>query len=136
MAFTTKSSGPMSDINVTPLIDVLLVLLIIFLITAPTVAHNVQIDLPQPTKIPPVEDPPPPIDLKVLATGELFWNGQPLIKEALGLQLDIEAAKNPQPELQIDAELNTQYEVVAGILATAKNSHMSKIGFKNMPSAN
>lgn len=135
MAFAVKTSGPMADINVTPLIDVLLVLLIIFLITAPTVAHNVQIDLPQRSTEKPPVDPPPPIELKVRATGELFWNGQPLIKEALEPQLKLEASKDPQPELQIDAEMQTQYEVVAEILATAKVSGMSKIGFKNMPNS-
>lgn len=135
MAFAVKTSGPMADINVTPLIDVLLVLLIIFLITAPTVAHNVQIDLPQPTPIKPQVEPPPPIELKVRATGELFWNGQFLIKEALEPQLKLEASKDPQPELQIDAEMQTQYEIVAAILATAKISGVKKIGFKNMPSS-
>jgi biopolymer transport protein ExbD len=133
MAFTTRSAGPMSDINVTPLIDVLLVLLIIFLITAPTVAHNVRIDLPQKSTVTPLIEPPPPVELRILSTGELYWNGQPLIRPALEPQLRLEAGKDPQPELQIDAELQTQYQTVAEVLATARNVGITKIGFKNMP---
>ena len=77
MAFTQKQAGPMADINVTPLVDVMLVLLIIFMITAPILAHQVQIDLPQKTTAPPTQiDPPPPIALRIRATGELYWNDQ------------------------------------------------------------
>jgi biopolymer transport protein ExbD len=133
MAFTTRTSGPMSDLNVTPLIDVLLVLLIIFIITAPSLAHQVKVDLPQKSTITPPVDPPPPIELRILATGDLVWNDQPLIKEALDPQLRLEAAKEPQPELQIDIDNTTQFEIVAEVLAAAKNSGMTKIGFKNMP---
>jgi biopolymer transport protein ExbD len=134
MAFSTNSTGgPMADINVTPLIDVLLVLLIIFIITAPSLAHQVKIDLPQKSTITPPVDPPPPIELRVLATGELFWNDQPLIKAALEPQLRLEASKDPQPELQVDIDATTQFEVVTEVLATARNSGMTKIGFKNMP---
>jgi biopolymer transport protein ExbD len=136
MAFAPqKTAGPMADINVTPLVDVMLVLLIIFMITAPILAHRIEIDLPQKTLNPPVvEDPPPPITLEIKATGELYWNGQPLIKAALEPQLRIEADKDPQPELQIDAENTTQYQIVAEVLATAKSVNYRKIGFKNMPS--
>jgi biopolymer transport protein ExbD len=135
MAFASnQGSGPMADINVTPLVDVMLVLLIIFMITAPILAHQVEIDLPQKSNVVNLEEPPPPITLKIRATGELYWNEQPMIREALEPQLSLEAQKNPQPELQIDADMETEYEVVARVLATAKNTGMTKIGFKNMPS--
>jgi biopolymer transport protein ExbD len=137
MAFTPQSAsaGPMSDINVTPLIDVLLCLLIIFILNAPSPVHQVDIDLPQRSTAPPDDrEPPPPIELKIRATGELFWNGMPLIKPALEPQLEIEAGKDPQPQLEIDAEFETEYQVVAEVLAIAKNKGMTKIGFKNMPS--
>ncbi len=137
MAFTNnKASGPMSDINVTPMVDVMLVLLIIFMITAPILAHKVDIDLPQKTRNPITEpkDPPPPIDLRILATGEMFWNGQPLIREALEPQLRLEAGKDPQPLLQVDADKLTPYQAVADVLATAKRVQMEKIGFKNLGS--
>ncbi len=134
MAFTSKQAGPMADINVTPLVDVMLVLLIIFMITAPILAHQVQIDLPQKTTAqPPPIDPPEPIVLRIQSTGELYWNDQALIRAALEPQLRLEAGKDPQPELQIDAEMTTRYEVVAEILATAKNVGITKIGFRNMP---
>jgi biopolymer transport protein ExbD len=135
MAFASnKGGGPMADINVTPLVDVMLVLLIIFMITAPILAHQVQIDLPQKSTQPPTNvDPPPPITLRVRSTGELYWNDQPMIKAALEPQLQIEAAKDPQPQLDIDAELETEYQIVAEVLATAKNAGMTKLGFKNMP---
>jgi biopolymer transport protein ExbD len=133
MAFAKATAGPMSDINVTPLIDVLLVLLIIFIITAPSLTHQVKVDLPQKSTVPPLTEPPPPIDLRILATGELFWNDQPLIRAALEPQLRLEAGKDPQPELQVDIESATEFEVVTGVLATAKTAGMTKIGFKNMP---
>jgi biopolymer transport protein ExbD len=133
MAFTTRSAGPMADINVTPLIDVMLCLLIIFILNAPLPAHQVKVDLPQKSTITPPIDPPPPIELRILASGELIWNDQPLIEAALDPQLRLEAAKNPQPELQIDIENTTHFEAVADVLATAKNAGMTKIGFKNMP---
>jgi len=136
MAFSkNKSAGPMADINVTPMVDVMLVLLIIFMITAPILAHKVDIDLPQKSRNPVTEtDPPPPIDLRILATGEMFWNGQPLIREALEPQLRLEAGKDPQPQLQVDAAKETPYQVVADVLATAKRVQMEKIGFKNLSS--
>ena len=134
MAFTSQTqAGPMADINVTPLVDVMLVLLIIFMITAPVLAHKVEIDLPQATTVKSEEKPPPPISLQIKATGELYWNDEPMIQAALEPQLRIEAAKEPQPELQVDADRNTHYEIVASVLATAKNVGMRKIGFKNIP---
>ncbi|MEO6065759.1 MAG: biopolymer transporter ExbD [Lysobacterales bacterium] len=134
MAFTkNKQAAPMSDMNVTPMVDVMLVLLIIFMITAPKLNHKVDIDLPQKTRNPiTVVDPPPPIELRILATGEMFWNGQPLIREALEPQLRLEASKDPQSLLQVDADKMTPYQAVADVLATAKRVQMDKIGFKNL----
>ncbi len=134
MAFNkNKQAAPMSDMNVTPMVDVMLVLLIIFMITAPILAHKVDIDLPQKTRNPITDqDPPPPIALRILPTGEMFWNGQPLIREALEPQLRLEAGKDPQPQLEVDADKATPYRVVADVLATAKRVHIEKIGFKNL----
>ena len=135
MAFTSQNTaGPMSDMNVTPLVDVMLVLLIIFMITAPIMAHRIEIDLPQKSTAPPdLKDPPPPVNLVIKQTGELFWNDQPMIKQALEPQLRIEASKDPQPEIRIDAEARTEYETVAEVLATAKNVGITKLAFENMP---
>ena len=136
MAFTSnQGAGPMADINVTPLVDVMLVLLIIFMITAPIMAHRVEIDLPQKSNAtPPPIDPPEPVTLRILPTGELYWNDQPMIKAALEPQLRIEAGKDPQPEIRIDADARTEYQIVAEVLATAKNVGVTKLGFENMPS--
>ena len=130
MAFSTGSgSGPMADINVTPLVDVMLVLLIIFMITVPMLSHKIKIDLPQPTLNPPPENPPEPITLGVRLNGQLYWNEEPITEAALQAQLRVTAQKNPQPELQIQADRTAKYQQVATVMADAKNAGMQKIGF-------
>ena len=132
MAFsTTSSSGAMADINVTPLVDVMLVLLIIFMITMPLLSNKIQIDLPQPSP-PPITPPPPPpepIRLVVQSNGQLFWNDEPLSEDALRAQLRVTAQKDPQPELDIKPDRTTKYQLVAQVMADAKNAGMIKIGF-------
>ncbi|MEZ5464082.1 MAG: biopolymer transporter ExbD [Lysobacteraceae bacterium] len=134
MAFSTGSSGgsaPMADMNVTPLVDVMLVLLIIFMVTAPMMSYQIQIDLPQPVKDlkPPEQDPPEPIRLKIDAGGQLFWNDMPMPRNALGPSLMIEAARDVQPTLELDTSPEVQYQVLTEVLAEAKNANMKKIGF-------
>ena len=132
MAFSKDSGGgAMADINVTPLIDVMLVLLIIFIITMPLLTNKVQIDLPQPTPPPVVPPPPPPepIKLTVQSNGQLFWNDEPISEDALRAQLRVTAQKNPQPELDIRPDRSTKYQLVAQVMADAKNAGMVKIGF-------
>src|SRR5574338_306718 len=112
MAFSTGGgSGPMADINVTPLVDVMLVLLIIFMITMPLLSHKIQIDLPQPTPPPPVAPPPPPepIRLSVQSNGQLFWNDEPISEDALRAQLRVigSKSKDDQPELDIKPDRTT-----------------------------
>ena len=132
MAFSAGSSGgAMSDINVTPLVDVMLVLLIIFMITAPIMTHRIKIDLPQPTNNPPppIDNPPDPIVLSVRTSGQFFWNDEPLTEEGLQAQLRVASQKHPQPELQIQADKTAKYQAVATVMADAKNAGMEKIGF-------
>jgi biopolymer transport protein ExbD len=132
MAFSKGGgSGPMADINVTPLVDVMLVLLIIFMITMPLLSHKIQIDLPQPSPPPAVPPPPPPepIKLAVQANGQLFWNDEPISEDALRAQLRVTAQKDPQPELDIKPDRTTKYQLVAQVMADAKNAGMIKIGF-------
>jgi biopolymer transport protein ExbD len=135
MAFSSggSGSGPMADINVTPLVDVMLVLLIIFMITAPMLSHKIQIDLPQPAPPPLVPPPPPPepIRLSVLPTGSLYWNDTPVTEEGLRAQLAVIGVKpvTEQPELDIKAEKTTKYQLVAAVMADAKNAGLTKIGF-------
>ncbi|MEO7199661.1 MAG: biopolymer transporter ExbD [Dokdonella sp.] len=129
MAFSTNSSGPMADINVTPLVDVMLVLLIIFMITAPLMTHKIRIDLPQANPNVIETTPPDPIDLAIKDTGELYWNDEPVTEAMLQAQLRVTAQRNPQPELQIRVEKTVQYQLLATVMASAKASGMVKIGF-------
>ena len=134
MAFSSNSGGntaPMGDINVTPLVDVMLVLLIIFMLNAPLLSYEIPVDLPQPTKNPvdPPPDPPLPIRLRIDASGQLFWDNSPLPKSALKPSLLVEATRDPQPTLELETSPDAQYHTLAEVLATAKNAGMIKIGF-------
>jgi biopolymer transport protein ExbD len=133
MAISTKASaGAMAEINVTPLVDVLLVLLIIFMITAPILAHKIEVDLPQPNKdvIPP-SNPPSPINLKIDQSGAFYWNGTPVDELGLKAQLAVIGQQSlpNQPEIQIAADDHVAYEYVARVLAAAKSYNLVKIGF-------
>ena len=134
MAFTSGGGkGPMADINVTPLVDVMLVLLIIFMVTMPIQSYPIKIDLPQKSQTPPPEDkdPPEPIKLRIDAAGQVFWNDSPTPVSALENMMSAEVQKDPtnQPQLQIQTNDDAQYEVLAKVLAAAKNAEMQKIGF-------
>ncbi|MDQ1091161.1 biopolymer transport protein ExbD [Xanthomonas sacchari] len=134
MAFSSGGGrGPMADINVTPLVDVMLVLLIIFIVTAPIMTYPIDVDLPQRVINPPpqLRDPPPPIDLRIDASNQVFWNNSPVAVSALQQMMENEVQRDPtnQPELRIDANPDSEYEVMAKVLAAAKNSDMKKIGF-------
>ena len=135
MAFTTGSGKgqPMADINVTPLVDVMLVLLIIFIVTAPVMTYPIDVDLPQRVINPPpqLREPPPPIDLRIDASGQVTWNNNPVQVSALQSMMENEVQRDPtnQPLLQIDANPDSQYQIMAKVLASAKNAQMLKIGF-------
>ena len=127
MAFSSgNTSGPMADINVTPLVDVMLVLLIIFMITAPMLTHKVKVDLPQPNpNVVQPENPLEPIRLKIDRAGALYWND----KLGLKAQIAVIAQQTYQPELQINADDGVAYEAVARVLADAKSYGLTKIRF-------
>ena len=134
MAFASNSGGgPMADMNVTPLVDVMLVLLIIFMVTAPILSYPIDIDLPQRTNNPPEDpkEPPDPIKLRIDAAGTVYWNDSPTQVKALYSQMAAEVERDPknQPTLEIDVNEDAQYEVLAKVLAAAKNADMKKIGF-------
>jgi biopolymer transport protein ExbD len=123
------SGEPMIDMNVTPLIDVMLVLLIMFIITIPIQTHAVKLDLPQNTNT-----PPPPIDpqkniVVVTAQGQVLWNGQPVNMVQLRQYLDTTQQMNPVPELHLQPEANARYELVDQVLAVTKRAHVQKMGF-------
>jgi biopolymer transport protein ExbD len=123
----------MVDMNVTPLVDVMLVLLIIFMVTAPILSYPIDIDLPQKSLTPPEnpKDPPEPIDLRIDGSGQVFWNNSPVPLSALRNMMEAEVQRDPsnQPTLQIDTSLDAEYGILAQVLAAARNSQMQKIGF-------
>ncbi|RXR06050.1 ExbD/TolR family protein [Pseudoxanthomonas composti] len=136
MAFSSGGGkGAMSEINVTPLIDVMLVLLIIFIVTAPITTYPIDVNLPQRVINPPpqMKDPPPPIDLRIDASGTVYWNNSPTPIDALQQKMEEEVQRDPtnQPALNIDANPDAQYQVMAQVLAAARNAQMQKIGFMN-----
>lgn len=131
-----KGSSPtLSEINMVPLIDVMLVLLVIFMITAPLLNHSIQINLPKASSSP-VTQNPAIIDIAVDGQGHMFWNEQRIDPASLDSRLRAQAHLDPQPELRIRADLNTRYEVLAQIMGSAKNAGLTRLGFITRPSAN
>ena len=134
MAFSSNSGGgPMADINVTPLVDVMLVLLIIFMVTVPPLSYPIQVDLPQPSTNPPPtpKDPPEPIRIRIDAAGTVLWNGSPTPMTTLQSQFDVEGERtlDEQPTIEIDTDKDAEYETLARVLARAKNANLVKISF-------
>ena len=124
--------GAMCDINTTPLIDVMLVLLIMFIITIPVMTHAVKLDMPRPTDAPPPPVRPEVIDIEVDFDGTVLWNGTPVTLDALEGYFRTESSKDPQPELHLRPDKRSRYEVVAKVLASAQRNRMKKIGFVNV----
>jgi biopolymer transport protein ExbD len=124
------SGEPMLEMNMTPLIDVLLVLIIMFIITIPVQSHAVKLDLPvnQPNQAPPPVDPVKN-RLVVTASGQALWNGAPVSLEQLRQYLDISQQMNPIPELHLQPEPDAPYGVVDEVLAVTKRARVEKMGF-------
>ena len=136
MAFGTQDEPDevMNEINMTPLVDVMLVLLIIFIITIPVMKHAVNIDLPRATNQ--VQDvKPETIRLSVDAKGDYWWNENQVAEASLVPMLQAEAAKEPQPELHIRGDKDVRYERVAQAMAAAQQAGVKKIGFITEPKA-
>ena len=134
MAMQTTSSNesaePMMEMNMTPLIDVLLVLIIMFIITIPIQTHAVKLDLPQndPNDVPPPIDP---IKNKVVVTqaGAILWNGTPVNQVQLRQFLDVTQQMDPIPELHLQPEPEARYALVDEVLAVTKEANVTKMGF-------
>jgi biopolymer transport protein ExbD len=135
MAMSVGSGGedaPMCDVNTTPLIDVMLVLLVMFIITLPVMTHAVKLDMPQDTHQPPPPVQPEVVDLEIDFDGTVIWNGTPVPNiQTLDGYFRQEAAKDPQPELHLRPDRRAHYGVVAQVLAAAQRNRMKKIGFVN-----
>jgi biopolymer transport protein ExbD len=123
---------PMSEINVTPLVDVMLVLLVIFIITAPLLARALKLDLPR-ADAPPAATTPQTLQIAIDAAGTLRLNGEALAAEALAERLALAAKQSPQPELHLGADKAARYEHVAAVLAAAQKAGLRQIGFVTEP---
>ena len=124
------SGEPMLDINTTPLIDVMLVLLIMFIITIPVQTHAVKLDLPQNQD---QQNPPPILPTKnkvvITASNQILWNGAPVTPDQLRMYLEATQQMDPVPELHLQPEPNARYELVDQVLAITKRAHVEKMGF-------
>ena len=125
-------NAPMAEINMIPLIDVMLVLLVIFIVTAPLLTHAVKIDLPKASSNPNITKPEY-IQLGIKAEGKVFWNGAAIEATDLPIRMAATAKLSPQPELHIRAERNTQYEQVARVMSEAAKNGLTRIGFVTDP---
>lgn len=121
-----------SEINMVPLIDVMLVLLIVFMITAPLLTHSVKIDLPQAASQA-TENKPEVVALSINEAGQLFWNNEPIDDATLPVRLGAAAAQTPQPELHLHADRETRYQKLAEVMSLAREAGVEKMGFITMP---
>jgi biopolymer transport protein ExbD len=123
---------PMSEINVTPLVDVMLVLLVIFIVTAPLFTHAVRVDLPQ-ADAQPTPQKPETVALSLDDSGGVSWNGETVLLADLVPRLAEAAARQPQPEIHLYADHNTRYQKLAEIMAAMQTAGLQKIGFVTTP---
>jgi len=127
-----RHTQPMAEINTTPMVDVMLVLLVIFIITAPLLTHSIKIDLPQAGSQANPEKPDI-VTLSMNAEGKLFWNDTPFEETELALRLATEAQKKPQPELHLRADKTTNYQQLATVMSAAQAAGIEKLGFVTEP---
>jgi biopolymer transport protein ExbD len=135
MAFSSNSGGgPMADINVTPLVDVMLVLLIIFMITAPLMSHKVQVQLPLASlKEKPEAPNTPPVTLAIKSNGAMYWNDAAVTQAQLEQNLAVAVQKQPQPQVNVRADNNTKYGIINDAVQTVRRSGMRKVAFVSSP---
>jgi biopolymer transport protein ExbD len=130
----TGGGSTFCDINTTPLIDVMLVLLVTLIVTLPVMTHAVKLDMPNPNNPPPPPNQQPEvIDLEIDFDGTVVWNGTPVQNlQQLEGYFSAERDKDPQPEIHLRPDRRARYDVVAKVLAAAQHNHMKKIGFVNV----
>ncbi len=131
--FDPRRNQPTAEINGVPLVDVMLVLLVIFIITAPLLTHSVKIDLPKAASSANLTQPEH-IEFGIKDGGALFWNGMPVALQALDARFKAEARKQPQPEVHIRADAHADYEHVAKVMSAAARAGLVRIGFVTDPS--
>jgi biopolymer transport protein ExbD len=132
-SFDRKSSSqPMAEINMVPLIDVALVLLVIFIVTAPLLTHAVKLDLPKATSNADIQKPEK-VEFAIDAQGALYWNGERLGREEAMTRFGEAGQKRPQPEIYLRADQNVPYRYVAEMLADASRAGLRKVAFVSEP---
>ncbi|GAB2892838.1 biopolymer transporter ExbD [Uliginosibacterium flavum] len=135
MAFLTPGAAgrgvPRAEINMIPLIDVMLVLLVIFMITAPLLTHAVKLDLPRASSS--HQPPADKVDISIDAAGQLYWNTQPLLADELAARLAALGREKPLTEVHLHADKAARYEPLAKIMSQAAQAGLSKIGFVTRP---
>ena len=129
-----QTAAPMAEINMTPLIDVMLVLLVIFIITAPLFTHAIRLDLPKVAAAP-ARQTPHTIALSIDAAGKLYWNGKVITMQQMRAQFAQagKQAQADQPEIELSAERSTRYEVIAQVMGAAQQAGLERIGFVTEP---
>lgn len=137
MGMSVSSGGseePMCDVNTTPLIDVMLVLLVMLIVTLPIQTHGVKLDMPRPTNNPPPPTLPEVIDIEIDFDGTIIWNQSTPVPDIATLDSYFrrEAAKDPQPEIHLRPNRRARYDVVANVMASAQRAKMVKMGFTNV----
>jgi biopolymer transport protein ExbD len=136
MAFASfdgkRGAAPMAEINMVPLIDVMLVLLVTFIVTAPLLTHAVKLELPQVSSQP-NELKPDKIEFGIDATGQRFWNGEPVTREHAARRFAEQGQRQPQPEVHLRADQSVAYRAVAQTLADAAQAGLHKVGFVTEP---
>jgi biopolymer transport protein ExbD len=124
---------PMSEINTTPLVDVMLVLLVIFIITAPLLTHQIKLDLPT-AQAPASAEKPETVTLSIDGQGALYWNDERIADlQALARRFAEAAARSPQPELHLRADRETRYQRIAEVMSSAQQAGIARIGFVTDP---
>ncbi len=129
-----QNQAPLAEMNVVPLVDVMLVLLVIFIVTAPLLTHSVKIDLPRASSGANVTKPAH-IEFAIRASGEMFWAGETVVDTALAERFAAAARQQPQPELHILADRDARYESVARVMSMAAKAGLKRIGFVTEPAA-
>ncbi|MFT3664903.1 ExbD/TolR family protein [Piscinibacter sp.] len=136
MAFASfdaqRGSAPTSEINMVPLIDVMLVLLVIFIVTAPLLTNAVKLELPKVDSTPNIARAEK-IEFAITPSGQWFWNGEPVDRAEARRRFALESRRVPQPEVHLRADQDTPYRFVAQVLGDASNAGLAKIGFVSEP---
>ncbi|GGC08746.1 transport-related membrane protein [Oxalicibacterium flavum] len=123
-----KQPAPMAEINVTPMVDVMLVLLVIFILAAPLFTHAIKLDLPA-AQSEPVPAEPTTVSLSIDGEGRIFWNLDAVSFDQLRQKLEKAATQQPQPQVQLRADRNTRYETIAQVMAAAQSQGLTRLGF-------